>query len=434
MDDRLLRAESAAQTYRCPGQDYDIDRSVHLGRLAAFYPACRQCEHRHDVSLLSPLAARQWAEVEARQCRGPSFTAEGLEGASHNDVGVEVVRRFATALAVSLWHEDSPAPRPPAVLVGSDGHWTTAELLSAACEALRLAGCRTMDAGAVTSPALAAVARHFDCDAALLVGNSSGEPHAKSLKLWGRGGRPWSSPGGLDRVREIYQSKVDRPQRRGATLERSGAAEIYLPPLGSLFHALRPLRLVVDTTCQPLLQYLNHLGAEAACEVLRPKPSRAVGAAAVADAPLVTRRLGVVGRQVIDEGAHFELWIDGDAEACRLVDQLGVPVSGERLCLLLADYVCREQPTATLVVEPQCSAALHQSLERLGARVVVGAATREGMSQAIESSGALLAGGPSGRFWFAGKPAAPDALLALSLLLTILSSSDRPLSEVLDAL
>ena len=45
----------------------------------------------------------------------------------------------------------------------------------------------------------------------------------------------------------------------------------------------------------------------------------------------------------------------------------------------------------------------------------------------------MFGGGASGTFWFAGPPAAPDALLATCLLLTILSQSDRPLSEVLDA-
>ena len=51
----------------------------------------------------------------------------------------------------------------------------------------------------------------------------------------------------------------------------------------------------------------------------------------------------------------------------------------------------------------------------------------------MRSSGAVVGGGPSGRFWYASSPPAPDALLTLSLLLAILSQSDRGISEVLAA-
>jgi phosphomannomutase len=51
----------------------------------------------------------------------------------------------------------------------------------------------------------------------------------------------------------------------------------------------------------------------------------------------------------------------------------------------------------------------------------------------MEDERALVGGGPSGRFWYARSGhVSPDALVTLSLLLTILSQSDRPLSRVLD--
>ena len=40
--------------FRCPGDTHSISRSVHLSRLAAFYPACRQCQHRGDTGQLPP--------------------------------------------------------------------------------------------------------------------------------------------------------------------------------------------------------------------------------------------------------------------------------------------------------------------------------------------------------------------------------------------
>ena len=51
--------------YRCPGQQHPISRAVHLGRLAAFYPACRQCSHRDDTGTLSPRQVEQLQEVRS---------------------------------------------------------------------------------------------------------------------------------------------------------------------------------------------------------------------------------------------------------------------------------------------------------------------------------------------------------------------------------
>jgi phosphoglucosamine mutase len=342
------------------------------------------------------------------------------------------VRRFAGALGVALWRQRERAAGAPAVLVGADGHWTTAELLSSACTALARDGCRAIETGAVTSAALAAAAHHLGCDAALWIGNATERPHGMALRLWGRAGRPWSSPGELDRVRDIFEANVGRPKRGGGALERAGADETYLASLRPLFHALRPLRLVLDTSCQPLVCYLRKLTMQAACDVLRPRALPSPGQA-VQSSAFVERRLAALGRQVIAEQAHFGVWIDGAAESCRLVDERGAIVASERLSRLLAAYVCHEKSGATLAVEPASSDVLRGALIKLGARVVQGGATREQMCAAIESSGAVLAGGPSGTFWFSAAPPTADALLCVSLVLTILSGSDRPVSEVLDA-
>jgi phosphomannomutase len=431
MDELPLPTDAAA--YRCPGETHSIDWAVHLARLAAFYPPCRQCDCRGDARLLPPLEVRRWAELERRTSRGASFTAEGLEGPSANDVDPALARRFAGALAIVLWRRPDAGREPPKVVVGADGHWTTAELVSAACESLRLAGCRTVEAGAVTSASLAVAAQHLAADAALRIGNSTLGTRSIGLSVWGPSGRPWSAPGELDALRAVYESShTARPKRGGGALERTSSSELYLAPMKTLFHGLRPLRFVVDTTCEPLVRHLGELSSHAACEVLRPRPSQALGEFDAAQ-PLVARRLESLGQRVVAEGAHFGLWIDGSGEACRAVDERGSAVECEKLFLALAAYVCHQQPGATLVVQREASTDLQRSLANLGARTVRCGPTRQATFDAMVAKRAVFGSGPLGRFWFAGDPPTSDALLALSLLLNVLSQSDRAVSEVLDA-
>ncbi len=161
--------------------------------------------------------------------------------------------------------------------------------------------------------------------------------------------------------------------------------------------------------------------------------ARPPGAAAALGDDWVDRRLARVADEVHQRQAHFGLWIDGAGETCRLVDERGHAVAGLTLLAALARYVCSQAPRAAIVIEPPVPLPLAQALGELGARAIPGGATREAMAATIQSSEALLGGGASGRFWFGARPAAPDSLMALSLLLALLSQSDRPFSEVLDS-
>jgi phosphomannomutase len=202
-------------------------------------------------------------------------------------------------------------------------------------------------------------------------------------------------------------------------LERIDAASEYHAGLISFYHALRPLRFVVDTTCRPLLKSLDRLLDQGACDRLLLDPSVPGNDVIPArpDATFLEKRLATIGRQVTAREAHFGVWIDGAGESCRLVDQSGASVSTARLTRLLAVYLHRQKPDG--LVEPML--------------VLAGDPTREATMDIIESSGAVCAAGADGRYWFAENAPAPDALWALSLVLSILSESDRTMSAVLDA-
>jgi len=441
MDETALPAEVKksveVENYCCPGEARAIDRAVHLARLTTFYAPCRQCVHRSDVRHLSPIEIRRWGEIEGRPNRPPRFTGEGFESYSANQFDPPLARRFATALATIAWEWHRDPSRSPSILVGADGHWSTAELVAAACEALQLSGCQAVETGAVTSASLGGLGQHRRADAAVWIGNFTGEPHAIGFKLWGKHGRPWSSPGELDVLRECYEAAgAARPKRRGGGLQRASADNIYLPPLTSFFHGLRPLRFVLDTTCEPLVRYFHALNAHGACQALRGRGNGNAMQAAEGnsrDLSFAERRVEAVGQQVLAERAHFGLWIDGDGETCRLVDERGVPVDGEILLLSLAEYICRERPGVPHFVERAASNDLTSALERVGASVVRGGGTRQDAYDAIVASGAVFGGGASGRFWFGGEPPVADALMTLSVFLTLISQSDRAVSEVLDS-
>jgi phosphomannomutase len=416
-----MQANTTA-VYQCPGEAYPISPAIHLGRLASFYPKCRQCSHCHETGTLSTGVVKMLNETRNRTVAESLFTAEGISGVYLNDLSPLQTRQFAAAFGLSLARRDSG--EQGGIVLAGDGRDLAPELMAAASDGLRWSGRDVVDLGAASAPCLSQALRHLQAAGGLLVGNASGQANMVGLKLWGADGRPLSAGPELDAIRKLCAQGVDRPTRSYGALSRFQPESPYLAGLEEFFHALRPLRLVLDTGCRPLIGYLRKLSASVACELLLSREAATSPAA---------RGLGLAER-IRGEQAHFGIWIDGDGEACRVVDERGARLTAEQTLSLLADYVLQKQPGASVIVEQATCAATVERIAAAGGRVTRSGASRAEMHAAMSARDAALGGGPSGRYWYGARPPLADGLRTLSLLLTILSQSDRPLSETVRAL
>lgn len=437
-------AENAPTEYRCPGEPYPISRAVHLGRLAAYYPGCRQCPHRDDTGTLSPRRVKRLAETRRRADAPSLFDETGVAGVYLNEIGPAQAHSLAAAFGVWLLDQRSAAEEPPVVLMAGDGRPITPELLAAVSDGLRWAGCHVIDIGPASAPCTAMAVAQLDAAGGILVGNPRGHAHTTGMKLWSQGARPLSAGGELDAIRQLFESGIDRPTRCSGMLRRYQAEDNYLARLEPFYHALRPLRFVLDTPCPPLPRYVEQLLRPVACQAIprHETPDR-------------------LAEQVRAEGADFAATLDDDGQRCRLLDHSGRPVAMERLIPLLAECLLkwssadesapsalppsvgpgsrRRRTTARadflVVLETATPDSVIRAIRVLGGRAVTSDPGSAEMERAMRQHDALLGGGPSGRFWYRAsqKHFAADALVTLTLLLRLLSQSDRPLCEVLDS-
>jgi phosphomannomutase len=435
--------------FRCPGATHLIDRAQHLGRLAAFDPSCRNCPHRDDASELTSDTRDELRTAWRRGRAGASLTDEGAAGVSLNELSAGDVRLLAMAAAAHS--RQLGGASSPLWLVGGDERSLTAELVAAAVEGLRFAGCDVVELGGVTAGSLVWAARHMRAQAALLVGNSFGVPHGASVQLFGGGGEPWSAGGDLDSVRAILDAGPLRGVRRSGSLRRWHAEPGYLDGCRERFHALRPLRLVLDTASQPLLRQLRAVLARTGVSVLGVQPPaiapRALTLSAPAESPYVARRLEWIAHTVRGERADLGAWIDGDGQRSIVFDERGQIVDVDQLVTALAarplsgSLPLAESPPSPL----SCSLPAESPLSSLtcslppAGRAREGGcpapveATRQSMYRTMQQSGATLGRDQAGRIWLAEPEPTVDALLMLAALLGLLSETDRPLSQVLDA-
>ena len=404
--------------YCCPGERSPVSRAVHLGRLARFYPACRRCPHALDTGTHSARLVKRLAETRGRGEPRPLFDDEGASGVYQNDLDPAAATRMAAALGVSLRRERSDGNDPPVAVIAGDGRPLTPELVAAVGEGLRWTGCHVVEIAPATSACVAFAIDHLHGAGGILVGNPAGEPHTVGLRFWGDGGWPLSAEGPLDVVREIFHAGTDRPARKYGSLRRLQAEVPYLAGMSESYHGLRPLRFLLDATSRPLAGYLDKLTGPTACKVV---PCRVLS--------------GRLPDQVREDQVHFGVRVDEDGERCGLFDERGRAVAGQQLLLLVARHLLARHPGAAVVLDEGSPAELARAVGELGARVVISDPRRSEMARAMRENRAVFGGSASGRFWYrsAGHHGSADALMTISLLLRLLSQSDRRLSEVLDA-
>ncbi len=410
MDDRLLSALTLTQQFLCPGHSRPIDRAVHLSRLAAFDPACLACPERHDTAGLTSLKLAARAEIERRASSGWQWTTAGLVTSERGELDRELPRQFAFAVADFLWCTEHTRP---SVHVGASDSRYASELLAAICHALELAGCDACEVGEVSEPCLAAGVAQAHASGGIWIGNASGQEHELAMRGIGRAGVPWSDPGTLSEVKSRLPAGAVRPRRSGGSLRRFDAAACYLPLFHDTFHGLRPLEFVLHTANASLSAYLNALSAETALRVRCADQSRQL-AVFEATGDWLAAELSAVRREVVLSGSHFGLWVDGAAERCMLVDECGQIVAHDRLARLLDGVISATRS------EPCPATSAHDDV------------THEAIGRQMLTEPAAVASDGRGCYWLPDQ-AAPDALAVLCTLLSLLSRSDRPLSEVLDA-
>lgn len=434
---------SAQPEYRCPGEHYTIDRSTHLGRLANFYAKCDACPHRNDTATLSKNILKRLAERQQRVSVSPGLTGEVLEGHVGQTLTVALARSVAQRFGIWL-HETKSNNAVPKVIVASDGRPLTAPLVSALGEGLAWAGCAVIDVGNVVVPTAVDSQAQHAANGSITVGNTPGLPQTASLRFFG----PQGSPLSLDNDLKLTPtSSLARPSRHAPPAQRAVADRAYLERLSEYFHALRPLRFVLDTPSEIIVNWTETLLTQVACSAILLRngqrfettqehgstPPRNSESIVTAKKEPAAKHVGPprdVSRVVRNEAAHFGLMIDGDGRTLQVYDENGRQLSPQELFFVLATLGDESNERSTVVIHDQCGSQIVDALEYEEITTIPATGASSAVHHTMLESDTALGLDSDGVIWHRNQVPVADALQSMAHLLVSLSRSDRPLSEI----
>lgn len=423
--------------YQCPGERGLISQSVHLARLSAFYPACRECVHRHDTGQIPPRTVVHLKETENRIQRASLLTDEGVRGIYLNELNRERAAAYAAGLAGLLWRssplkarEGLHAPMDissvrlgPMVVVGFDERPSSPDIAVGVVRALRTMSCRVIDVGQVTRPCFSFAVNHMQATAGVFVTGAGCSPVWTGLEFESAGAVPISAGTTLNEIEQLADGPNPRPSRQAGQLRAFHAAIPYEAALGKHFHALRPLKVVCGCCSDLVGDLLTRTFEKLPCELFFTKTSlRQRGPLAAGDADYE-----LLADEVRLHRAHLGLLIEDDARTCHVLDERGEIVAPLDITRLLLRYMQTQHPGEPVVVEESVAAQIPGA--------IACNATSESMSRTMTDNSAVYGGSAtSGRYWFRESAPTCDAVLTLARLLQLLSRSDAEFSRVVESL
>lgn len=435
------------QHFLCPGETHPVSRSVHLARLAAFYPKCRTCVLRDDGGSL-PRRFVDLLEHAATSDENRALVAgDGFRGVHLNELDRRRAGELTQAFARQLWNEtlvgrgtnpsgiktggESRRRARPSVVVGYDDRPSSPDVFIGAKTALRRSGCEVVDLAQTTGPCLRFAVEHLDAAAGVYVTGSGRGPAWTGLDFYRAHAEPVAAGSGLEAIEHETRGGAARPTRRAGTHRSFQALVPYEAVLWKHFHALRPLKFCCATTVRQTQSTLARLCDALPCEltpVSIPRRVRNLGDPEDAD---VVR----LGRAVRGTAAHLGVLIDDDATRCAFVNEHGDLVPAVQLARMLGRLIVAAHADATIVVNSTIAAdaELAASLKKLGVRCITTGRSGADVHRAMREQEAPFGvdgDATSHRWWFGQSAPACDAVLTLAAALSALSHSDAPFSRV----
>jgi phosphoglucosamine mutase len=355
------------------------------------------------------------------------FGTDGVRGVANSELTPDLALALGRAAGLVL------APDGGSVVLGRDTRLSGPMLEGALLAGLCSAGTNVLKAGVVPTPLVAYLTTELGLTAGAMISASHNPVPDNGIKFFSDEGLKIS----LAVEEEIEALMNEAPPEMptgpgiGRAEELEGALVRYVAHVvGAVREPLRGLKVVLDC-------------AHGAAYRAAPDAFRAAGAEVVVmnDEPDGARinvdcgstALDAVGRRVVEEGAHFGIGFDGDADRALAVDEYGNQIDGDQIIAMAALRMVEagELKNNLVVATVMTNLGFHRALHDRGIEVFAAPVGDRFVAEAMAERGAMLGGEQSGHVIFAEHATTGDGILtALKIAEIVAGSGGGPLSEL----
>ena len=319
------------------------------------------------------------------------------------------------------------------IAVGRDMRLSAPTMTAAVIDGAADGGATVLDLGMVGTEMLYYAVGELALEGGIVVTASHNPKQYSGMKIVRAGALPVGGDTGLDDVRRTAEEGFGDVARRGevtpADIWEGFVAKVlsFVDP-----SSIRPLRVVVDaangmagTMLPPVLEKLPQLDVvrcffEPDGSFPNHEPN-----------PLLPENREFIVERTRAEGADLGVAFDGDADRCFFVDDTGEFVPGDFVTALLARAMLEKEHGATVLYDVRASWAVPRTIEAAGGVALVNRVGHAFIKERMREVDALFAGEVSAHYYFRDFTRADTGVVPFLVMLELLSSGPRQLSELL---
>ena len=352
------------------------------------------------------------------------FKAYDIRGRTDNgEVDPELFRLVGSAF-VSLVATDE-------IAVGRDCRESSDGLFAALVKGMIRAGADVVDLGQVPTDLVYFYSGKYEVPGAIITA-SHNPPQYNGLKLCRAGAAPVGVDTGLAEIKAHVLQDETPPATVEGSVRRVDATDDYVDHLLAIVDAssIGPLRVAVDGGNGMAGVTVERVFARIAATLdglyLEPDgtfPNHPAD-------PIQPENLRDL-ISMVDNGAHdLGVAFDGDADRAFFIDDKAEAVSGSTVTALIARWMLRRHPGASIIHNLITSRAVPETVRAAGGNPIRTRVGHSYIKQVMAESGAVFGGEHSGHYYFADNYRADSGMLAMLILLRVISEDGRPLSAL----
>jgi phosphomannomutase len=323
---------------------------------------------------------------------------------------------------------------PKRIAVGRDMRVSSPTMAAAAIEGAAAAGAEVVDIGLVGTEMVYFAVGHLELDGGIQVTASHNPKEYTGMKIVRRGAMPVGGDSGLLDIRDraMSQSDTSGGQTPGQVREEDVFPAFVDKVLSFIdVDAVERKRVVIDAA--------NGMGGVMLPPVLERVSIDAVPYYFEPDGtfpnhepnPLLPENREFVIGRVREDGAELGVAFDGDADRCFFIDDTGEFVPGDFVTALLAESMLEKYPGSKVIYDVRASWAVPETIERTGGVPLINRVGHAFIKQRMREEDAVFAGEVSGHYYFRDFYKADSGVIPFLLMLELLSTRGRRLSELL---
>jgi phosphoglucosamine mutase len=361
------------------------------------------------------------------------FGTDGIRGTvGQSPITPDFILRLAHAVGRVLKSHEAH----PTVLIGKDTRISGYMLESALESGFNSAGVDVVLLGPVPTPAVAYLTRAQRASLGVVISASHNPFADNGIKFFSAQGKKLS-----DAWEETVEAMVlEDPAwvdsaALGKTRRLNDAAGRYIEFCKSTFSndlTLKGLKIVVDA-------------AHGAAYQIAPKVFHELGAEVVAigcspDGLNINKAVGATHPEALvqavqDQGAHYGIALDGDADRLQFVDATGRLFNGDELLyLMVADRLARDEAVPGVVGTLMTNLAVELAFKRRGVQFVRAKVGDRYVLEVLHDKGWLLGGEGSGHLLALDKHTTGDGLVSALQVLQACVGSGQSMAQLLEGI